>query len=225
MKKLTIKTIIEFKGKSDTSKKRFAADLKIDKEKVDSDGGGDYWVTSLSALSNTYKQNNTKLIKRKKAELIEKRDNTENEKTKTMYQRNIDILFNYEDFDVRKWLPLQKIEFIKKQKANSILIIKEFQVQATPHHVFIFKKNETVEIGAIWFIAKLKGYTESDLGMFTDILYRYLKVNFSNDYVVNPDYCLAVDVVNCFDVNYSQIQKGEITPVLIPTINEIRRLM
>ena len=58
MKKLSIKEIIEFSGKSDKSKKTFALNLKIDKQKKDSEGGGDYWISCLSAISSGFKDEN-----------------------------------------------------------------------------------------------------------------------------------------------------------------------
>ncbi len=51
MKKLSVKSIIEFRNKSDKSKKNFAAALKIDKAKVETEGGGDYWISSLVLLA------------------------------------------------------------------------------------------------------------------------------------------------------------------------------
>lgn len=105
MKKLSVKSIVEFRGKTEKGKKKFATDLKLNKEKNSTEGGGDYWVSSLSAISNSCKSNDLQFINDKMDELKEKFENTEYKKTKTMYQRNIDILYNYEDFDLKKWRP------------------------------------------------------------------------------------------------------------------------
>lgn len=225
MKKLSIKSIIEFREKSDRGKKIFASNLKIDKVKSDLESGGDYWVSCLSAISNSYKTNDLQSIIDKRSELEEKYEKTTYNRTKTMYKRNIDILYNYKDFDLKRWRPSKKIKFVKKHKGDSILTIKGLFVQATPHHVFTTQRNDVDEVGAIWFIAKLNGFRKDELGIFADILYRYLKVHFPKDYNLNSKYCIAVDVFNKFEVNYSQIEKGEIPLILNSTLDEIKKLM
>lgn len=225
MKNLSIKSVIEFKGKSDRGKKNFATALKKDKAKVDTEGGGNYWVSCLSAIHNSFKLDDLQSIINRRGELEEKYGETEHKRTKTMYKRNIDILYNYEDFDLKKWKPSKKINFLKKHKDDSILNIKGLQIQATPNHVFTFQKNDVEEIGAIWFIAKLNGFRKDELGMFADILHRYLKTHFSKEYNLNSKYCIAVDVFNNFEINYSQLEKGEIPLILNSTLDEIKKLM
>ena len=142
-----------------------------------------------------------------------------------MYKRNIDVLYNYEDFDLKKWRPSGKIEFIRKHKHDSILTIKGLQVQATPNHVFKFIKNDNEQVGAIWFIAKLGGFKQDELGMFTDILFRYLKAHYAKKYILNSKHCIAVDVFNKTEVNFSQIESGEISLLLNGTLDEINKLL
>ncbi len=165
------------------------------------------------------------LIRDKVYELEDKFENTDYQRTKTMYGRNIDILYKYEVFDFNIWKPNEQITYIKKHKSDFVLTIKGLPIEAVPHHVFSFQGDDIKEIGAIWFIAKLDGYREVELGMFTDILYRYLKNTFSKDYTLNPRYCTAVDVVNNFAVNYYQIEKGEVPSILDKTIDEIKKIM
>jgi hypothetical protein len=50
------------------------------------------------------------------------------------------------DFDLKKWRPSKKINFLKKDKENSVLAIKGFQIQVTPQHVFAFKKDDVEEL-------------------------------------------------------------------------------
>ena len=225
MKKLSIKKLVEFRRISDRSKKTFAQNLKLEKERKESDGGGDYWISSLSAISNSYKRNNLQFIRDKVYELEDKLESTDFQRTKTMYGRNIDILYKYEVFDFKIWKPNEQITYIKKHKSGFVLTIQGFPIEAVPHHVFSFQDEEIKEIGAIWFIAKLDGYREIELGMFTDILYRYLKTNFSKDYTLNSRYCIAVDVVNKIAVNYYQIEQGEVPSILDKTIDEIKKIM
>lgn len=225
MQKLTIKRIIEFRSKSDKSKKNFAAALKIDKPKTDTESGGDYWVSCLSAISNAYKANDLQAIIDKKDELENKYKETEQRRTKTMYGRNIDVLNKYEDHDFKKSRPSRKIKFLKKRNVDSVLTVRGLLVQATPNHVFTFEQDGSEEIGAIWFIAKLKGFRKDELGMFADILYRYLKTHYSKDYDLNSKYCTAVDVFKNIEVSYSQLERAEIPTVLDSTLDEIKKLV
>lgn len=226
MQKISIKELIKFRSKSENSKKHFVYKIKIDKVVEPKKGkGGDYWITSLSAISNSFKFNNKQYIKDKIEELETKIDNSELENSKSRFKKNIELLYQCEDFDFKKWTPSKKILFLKKQKSNSILTIKGLKIQVIPHHVFTFKKDDIVEIGSIWFIAQKKGFSKPELGVFVESLYRYLKTNYSKDYAINSKYCIAVDVVNGFDVNYSQLEKKDIPSILIRTIDDINKYM
>ena len=225
MKTLSIKSIIKFRGKSDKSKKTFASSLKSNKAKAHAKGGGDYWITCLSAISNSFRSDDLQFVIDKRVELEEKYEETSYRQAKDMYKRNIDVLYNYEDFDLKKWRPSKKLTFLKKHKADSILTIKGLDVQATPHHIFTCQKNGVEEVGAIWFIAKLDGFESDELGMFVDILYRYLKANFSKEFEISPKHCIAVDVFKKFEVNYSQMEKGEIPLILNSTLDDIKKWM
>lgn len=225
MKKISIKDVVAFRRKSDRSKKSFAAAIKLNKVKISLEGGGDYWITSLSAISNSYKLNDLKFIVDKRSELEEKHDNTNYKQTKTMYKRNIDILHNYENFDLKKWRPAKKMRLLKKHKEDSVLTIRGLEVHVAPHHVFTFTRNEENEVGAIWYIAQLDGFRKEELGMFADILFRYLKAHYSKEYTLNTKYCIAIDVFNNFEVSYSQLENGDIPLILNSTLDEIKRLM
>lgn len=225
MKTLSIKNIIEFRKKVDRSKKKFVTDLKIDKIKTDKEGGGNYWVSCLTAISSSYKSDDLECIVDRRVELEDKYRKTGYERTKTMYRRNIDILCNFKGSGLKKWRPSKKMKFLKKDKESSVLIIKGLQVQATPHHVFTFEKDGTQHIGAIWFVAKLKGYRKEELGMFTDILHHYLDIRFSKDYGISSKYCIAVDVVNNIEVDYSELENEKIPSILSSTLDEIKELM
>lgn len=224
MKKLSVKEIIEFRNKSARRRKSFIDSLKSDTSKLILEGG-DYWVTCISAISNSYKLNDTRPIVAKRVELEEKFEHSRYSRTKIMYKRNIDILRTYETVNLANWRPLGELRLIKKSKYNSVILIEGLQIQATPNHVFSFKDDDTDKIGAIWFIAKLNGLKVSELGMFADILYRYLKLNFSSDYVIDMEYCIAVDVWSGLDVRFSQLSNGKIPALLNSTIGEIRKLL
>ncbi len=223
MKKLTIKNIIEFRCKSDRGKKNFANDLKLNKVKPKPESGGDYWISAVSAIAKAYKENNSEVITKKIEEVKGKLKTEKHPPTKAQYTRNIDVLHKYEKYDFKKWTPLGKIGFLKNHRV--VLSVRDLLVESSPHHVFSFTKDNLDEVGAIWLIAKKDGYKKEELGMFTDILFRYLKNQFGKAYTVNPRYCIALDVVEGHDVNYSQLQKGEIPVILNKTVDEIKKLM
>ena len=80
-------------------------------------------------------------------------------------------------------------------------------------------------MGVVWFVAKLNGYTKSELALFTDILFRYLNEFFSNDNEINPSYCIAVDVVTGEKVSYEDIQNGDVLSQMEATVNEIKGIL
>lgn len=228
MNKLTIKKIVEFRSKkSDKSKKFFAAKLKIDlkKAKEADGGGGDYWISCVSALKNVFRTNNLKLIKDKITYLEGKIELAEFERTKINYQQNIDMLHRLEDYDLKEIKPAGEIILLKKHNEDYLLNIHGFEVEAKPDYVFTFEHKGNKEVGAVWFIAQKDGFSKTDLGMFTDIMYQYLEIHFAADYPLNPRYCIAIDVYNNTQVNYAELQKGEIDAVLEPTLVEISGLM
>lgn len=225
MKKLTIKDLVGFRAKSDRSKKTFAQNLKSGREKENVDGGGDYWICCLSAISNSYKLGNVECISDKIDELEEKYKITDYKRTKTMYKRNLDILNSFEEFEMDRLRPSKEIKILKQHKWDQIIPIKGLPIKVSPNYVFTYNKDDVEYIGAIWFIAQLNGFKSGELGMFSEMIYRYLKSHYSKNYTIDPEYCIAVDVFNCHDVNYSQLQNQEIPKLLIPTVNEINKLV
>lgn len=225
MRKLSVKDIVAFRNKSDKAKQNFASNIKVDKEKVQTDGGGDYWITCLSAIGNSYKLSDVQPIADKKAELEGKLETAENTKTKNMFKRNVKILANYENFDFARLMPPSDLIFLKKKKDDYILVIKGISVQVKPHYVFAFDNSGIQEVGSVWFIAKLNGFKIDELGMFTDILYKYLSIHFSEQYRINSEYCIAIDVFNCLEVNYSQLENNEVPKIFESTLNAIKALM
>lgn len=224
MKKITIKNLIDFRRKSERSKKTFAYNLRLDKKSDDNSGGGDYWISCLSAISNAFKYDEIEYLSDKIELLKDKIEVSDGRGIKLQFQRNMDILYGFEDFDFKNVRPKADLKFLKKPSDKSILDIKGFPIQARPNHVFTFSKKGSEEIGAVWFIAKLDGYKKSELGMFADIIYRYLEKHYSKDFFVNPKYCIAIDVVNGKDVTYKDIRKGKIPVLIENTIDEIKKL-
>lgn len=223
MKKITVKNLIQFRGKNERTKITFVHNLKKEKEKSDDSSGGDYWISSLSAIRNSFKYDDKTLLDEKIELLRDKISVTEIKRIKDQFQRNIEIVNSFKDYDLSHLKPNTEIIFIKQVKTNSLLKIKELPIEAKPCHVFTFSESKSEEIGGVWFIAKLNGFEKSELGMFADILYRYLDKHYSKDFYVNPDYCIAVDLYNAQEINYSDIKNGEIPILIDSTIDDLKK--
>ena len=227
MEKVRIKDLIEFRQKSERSRHTHIINLKKEKppKTDDKGGGGDYWVSCLSALSNVYHTDDTDLINQKIEMLQNKIPITTDKKTKDRWQKNIDLLYNFGDYDFKSIKPNDDLTFLKKHDFQSIIKIDGLPIQSKPHHVFSYTNNDFEEVGAVWFIAQKDGYQKSELGMFCDIMYRYLIAHYSDKYKVNPAFCIAIDVFNCQDVNYSQLLNGEIAYLLDSTVIDVKKFL
>lgn len=228
MEKISVKNLIEFRHISEKSKRTFVTNIKKEKKPKSEDkkdGGGDYWVSCLSALSNVYSTDDTNLIDEKIEDLVERIDAAPDKKTKDRWQQNIDLLYNFGDYDFKSIKPNEDLKFHKKVTAQYIIKIDSLPIESKPHHVFSYSNNGFDEIGAVWFIAKKGGFTKSELGMFCDIMYRYLDTHYSTNYKINPAFCIAIDVFNCQDVSYSQLINGNVSYLLDITIADLKKLI
>jgi len=226
MEKIRIKELVQFRRKSERSKITLVNNLKLNKtSEIDSSSGGDYWISCLSAIANSFKYNTIEFLGEKIDLLIEKIRTTEDKRIKNEFQRNVDVLYSFGDFDFQEIKPNAELTFLKKPTDKSILDINGLPIQAKPDHVFTFSINNSEEIGAVWFIAQLDGFDKGELGMFVDILYRYLDKHFSKDFYVNTSYCIAVDVNKAQRISYKDIEEGRIPILLDQTVNDIKKLL
>lgn len=219
MEKIGISKIVEFIRLKDGPRQTFINNLKKPKppKKIkteESSDGGDYWSTSIWAISNAYKNNKPILIKDKIADLFERHGKATAKTSKDMYLQNIQILHNVEDYDLKVFKSQFDLQYLSKPKEKSIFKIKDIPVQVLPQYVFTFKENDISKIGAIWFIAKIKGYSIEEIGLFADALYRYLNLNYSKDFEINSNYCVAFDVSSLQEVRYSTVENNSIVTLL-----------
>ncbi|HIC8646133.1 TPA: hypothetical protein ACW7X5_003405 [Elizabethkingia meningoseptica] len=222
MKKISINNIIKFRLKSDKSQKGFLNNISRDIE-IKSEGGGNYWIRSISAMNNAIRANSNTPIKDKITELLDLFVPSLTKQTKDMYQRNLNILHNYEDFDLSNWLP-KDYEIIPKTNKKSIIYIDTIPVQITPSQIYSFEKDGKKYVGAIWFVARLEDYSITELGMFTEALFIYLSNNFDQNFIVLPQNCLVVDVIREQEVNYQELIDNKISAILKPTLELIKKL-
>lgn len=221
MKKISVNNLIKFKNKSEKSRKTFILSLGR-KGEIKSDGGGNYWVRSLSSLSKTFKCNNNEFIKDKISEILELFNPKLSKQTKDMYERNLDILHNYEDFDFSVWKPENAI-VLSKTARKAIIEIDNVPLQITPSQIYSFEIDDKKYVGAIWFIAQLNGYSNEERGLFAEGLYIYLSKNFSEKYEISPENCLAVDVLSKVEVSYKMLMDKKISSILMNTISEVKQ--
>lgn len=225
MKKIPVDKLIDFRRKKlDRAKITVLKSTQKEKEKKADGSGGNYWVSCLSAIINLFIDDSEDLIGEKIDDLRNRIKRTQHVLTKQRWQKNIDILFAFQEYDMTSIKPAGKLTFLKKPKDKSILKIKDVLIESNPSHVFTFLNNGFEEIGAVWFVIKKDGFNKSELGMFTDIMYRYLILNYSDKFIINPKYCITIDLVNCQEVNYYQLLNGDISFLLDNTIDEVKKL-
>jgi hypothetical protein len=227
MEKITVKELVEFNRKSsDKAKKNFANKLKTrpakQKKSDDKDGGGDYWVTSTSCIYNVIKKNDTKYYDEKMDELAVKYDGTQNTGTKAMYRRNIDILASFKDFNHTDLRPKKVLKFETVQKVHKILSVKSIPLYVTPSLLFVHERNGKTELGAVWLVAKLNGFKKAELGMFCELLFKFLTKNYADRYQISEDLCIAVDTYSVQKVTYTELLAGKFPFLIKKTVDEIR---
>lgn len=226
MEKITIKELVEFGRKSDKSKKRFAHKLKTrtsNEETKKTNSGGDYWITSTSCILRVLKTDNKELYNQKIEELSTKLNSTDNPKTKDMFQRNIDILTRFLDFDL-DLLPTMEYNIEAVSKQSQIVQINEFLLYANPKFVFSFDVNGQPTIGSIWLITKLNGYSKSEIGLFCEMLYKFLVRNYGENHQISEEHCIVIETFNGIKMDHSELSSGRIPFRIDNILREIKNL-
>ena len=229
MQKIRVKELVEFRRKStERGKRNFAQKLKTrspkEKKESDDDGGGDYWVTSTSCIYQVIKQDNIDLIDDKIVDLSGRLQEADDKRSKLMHQRNIDILISFKDFNYRELLPPKDYKIEKISGGQTTIILKQFPIVVKPQIIFSFERKDKKEIGAIWLIPQKVGFKKPELGMFSEMLFRFLHENYSEHYQIAPDYCSAVDTFNNQKITYYDLQSGNIVHLIEKTLDEINKL-
>uniref|UniRef100_F4C8W0 Uncharacterized protein n=1 Tax=Sphingobacterium sp. (strain 21) TaxID=743722 RepID=F4C8W0_SPHS2 len=226
MEKISVSNIIEFgRKKTPASKLTLINNLRKPKKEDNSEGGGNYWIHSLSTINSTFVSEDNNAVVEKIDILIDKIEAATAKISKDMFQRNINILYNFEDFEFAKLKPTVELSYLSKPNSKSIITIKGLPLQVLPTHVFTFKENDTKKIGTVWFVAKLGGYQENELAIFTDVLFRYLKANYANEFEIDPKFCISMDVTTLKNVAYNKILNGNVASSLTLSIDSIKALL
>lgn len=221
--KLPVKKLVEFRRLSKPRKVTFTNKLKVGKKPTSDGGGGNYWVRSVSAISNAFKENDNSYITDKIEEVANLYDLNQWTQTKTMYKRNIDILDRYKDFDFTLWRPSADLKFLAKP--HSILEMNGLPIQILPNHIFSYSTKNNQSVGAIWFVVWQDGFKPSDLGIYSESLFRYLSLYFSKDYIINPAACIIVDITSMKSISYNEILNGKIQSMLDDTMKSVKEYL
>lgn len=224
MEKVSVKDLVDFKRKSDRSKKTFAYKLKTRETKPRGDGGGNWWSTSLSAIGNTFKSGDTTILEGKIEDLQKRHNTSDNKLAKLQYIQNIDVLHSMLDYDFDQIRPNHEFTPVKSIYEQKIIEVYGLPVQAWPTSVFSFRENGTNQIGAIWFVTNKDPFNNAELGMFAEMLYRYLCERHSHNFNVSPDFCIALEPKRGFHVSFKMIEDGDVVSILDKTIIEIKSL-
>lgn len=227
MEKIGIKVLVDFRRKSERGKITLVRNLKkinISSEN-DESSGGDYWISCLSAIANTFKDDDNNLLTEKINLLVEKIKATNYRRTKNQFQSNIDVLYSFGDFDFQEIKPDVKLSYLKKPTNKSILHIAGLPIYVKPNHVFTFSTKDRLEIGAVWFIAQKDGFSKGELGMFVEVLYQYLSNYYDKEFNINTTYCIVVDVNKAQRISYKDLQEGKVPKLLVQTIEELKSFL
>lgn len=222
MQKLNAKKLIDFQNMSKVRKKSFAENLK--KPTVPKDGGGgDYWIPATSAIANAWKFDNTTLIDEKIGKLEKLIKETERPQTRQMYQRNISMLSGFKGFDLASIKPKAKLEIMHVPKTAELLNIKGLLVQVLPSYVFTYKNKtgDVAQVGAVWFVAYQYGYKKDELAVFAELVHRFLSANYSKKFLINPSYCIVVDVKQATELRYKNVSNPRVDTM----INELKMFL
>lgn len=226
MRYITISQLIEFSRSSQRRQRNFADKYfnhDIEQKKSTSKGGGNYWIRSLSAIRNSFFESDSTLIDDKINEINLIYGDTASKITKIMYDRNLDILYNYQEEDFSELKPSTDLVYLKKPKKPSISI-NGLRLKVNIDHLFSYEDQGTLKLGAIWFVAKLGGYEKSELGVFNEALYSFLNEKYSDEYSIDPDFVWVMDVEGKAVVNHKMLTRGEVNSLIDKTTNELRQL-
>lgn len=223
MEKIGIAKLVEFKRiKNPGPKATLIKNLR--KAKVDNDKDrGDYWITSTSACAASFWNKNSAYLHAKIDELKEKIEATKHKNTKDQFQKNIDNLYSMLEFDFESISPPATLK--KEPLKENIFQIDQVPIQVRPQHIFSYKIGETYQVGAVWFVAKKDGYSSGELAMFSTAMYSYLRRRFSDEYSIDPEYCVAIDVSVVKEIRYSAIINDQVPNLLQSTIQDLKSFL
>ena len=224
MDKLSIANVVDFRNRSAASQVTLINNLKKTKDPEKKEEGGNYWVSCLSAIKNSLKQDSSIPIEEKIVKLEETLETEDKHINKVRWQRNLDILHRFEDYDFSQLQPKTEFTILKGLDEKAPLIIQGLAIKITPDYIVSFKENGIKKIGAVLFVGKIKQFKKEDLALFNDALYRYVSKNKGEDFQISKQLCVVVDFMNLNILKYSDLSSGKISSKLDATLKDIKKL-
>lgn len=224
MEKITIANVVDFKNKSAASQITLINKLNRPKNPDEKSEGGHYWISALSAIKSALKLDNHQPIADKIGMLEDILETEQKHINKVRWQRNIDMLHRFEEYDFSRLQPRTSFRILKGLDERVPLIIQGLPIKVTPDVIFAFEENGIKKIGSAMFVGKLKEYRLDDLAMFNDALYRFLKKNKGQEFEVCQECCFVIDIFSLNVVSFSQIADGSLSTYLDDTLEQISRL-
>jgi hypothetical protein len=220
MKNITVKNLVDFKKLSMITKQSFANNFLFPQEKKGD--GGHYWISCLSAMGNACKANDVDILKEKIEYLKDEKETASREGTKIRHQKNINILSPYTTYDISKWRPKQ-VEFLSQSNGEGLLMIRGLAIEVSPSLVYSYLHSDVKEVGAIWFVAQKGGFKPEELGIFSELAYRYLQAVYGKSYHINPNNCIVIDIVSRAELRYPRVPNREIIALLNRIIDDMKK--
>ncbi|MCY1243706.1 hypothetical protein D3C86_1664540 [compost metagenome] len=141
-----------------------------------------------------------------------------------MYQRNIDILTAFKDFDFSDLKPVANLKYEKIARDSTVMTVKGFPLYVNPDALFSYNINGKDEIGALWLIQQQNSFSKSELGMFCEILYRFLVNNYGANFQISEKFCVVIDTCGAQRITYSEMLSEGSIFLIDKTLEEIQTL-
>lgn len=226
MRKISVKELVDFRRGTDRQKSTFAKKIDSIKPKTNDDSaGGDYWIRSLSALREAYRENDKSYLNNKIDRISADWKSDTIDRTKSMYKRNIEVLRSFLDFDFGELRPSFSITLLGRVKKRDVLTYKGLPIEIPVHEIYSFRNADNNScIGAVLFVAKLNGYTLNELGIFAQAVYNFMNKNFSDKYQISSSDIKIVDAITTKVVSHQMLISEELPPLYASTLEEIVKL-
>lgn len=224
MKDIRVKDLVTFKRLTERRKNTFLINLQKEKtvKENDESSGGDYWVRSISALNNAFRENDNRFISDKITDIINDYSPKLNKGTRDKYDRNLQILYNYEDFEFRSITPTEEIKILSKARKSGIIEIAALSLKVEIHHLYTFTVDDKEYLGALLFAAQKDGYQQSELGVFAEAIFNFLTANYSSKYIIHPSFIKVVGVMTRVIVDCQMVLDDLVPSIILPIIENIK---
>lgn len=128
------------------------------------------------------------------------------------------------DIDLEDLKPKDEFKLKYVPKQLKVINVDDFPIFIDPNLLFSFENEGKNYIGAIWLVPQLNGFRKNELGMFCELLYKFLLKNFGNEYQVSENYCIVIDTFNAQIINYLDLLSSNIPFLVKKTLKELEEL-